>query len=128
MDKHKHKRLGRPRQKTISKAGYWKRNQHAIPTGPCEECGKAPADRHHKDGDPSNNARGNLQLLCRSCHTQHHNRSQRKLSKADVLRVFDLLEDGWSKTGIGRLFGVNESVIRSIVRGSAYRDWTKDVR
>jgi 5-methylcytosine-specific restriction endonuclease McrA len=35
----------------------------------CDECADAPAlDHHHRDGDPTNNARENVRLLCRRCH------------------------------------------------------------
>ena len=41
--------------------------------GTCEGCGDAPAvERHHRDGDPLNNARGNVAFLCDSCHTRFH--------------------------------------------------------
>lgn len=34
----------------------------------CQECGGRPAvERHHKDGDPLNNAPENMMLLCRGC-------------------------------------------------------------
>lgn len=37
--------------------------------GLCEHCREAPAaDRHHKDGNPLNNDRANVELLCRRCH------------------------------------------------------------
>lgn len=37
--------------------------------GDCERCGEVPArDRHHRDGDPFNNDRGNVAFLCRRCH------------------------------------------------------------
>jgi hypothetical protein len=35
----------------------------------CEICGEKPAvERHHDDGDPLNNGRSNVQLVCRRCH------------------------------------------------------------
>lgn len=37
--------------------------------GPCEAgCGAPARDRHHKDGNPHNNDRANIALLCRRCH------------------------------------------------------------
>jgi len=39
----------------------------------CERCGRAGRlDVHHKDGDPTNNAPENLEVLCRGCHLKHH--------------------------------------------------------
>lgn len=43
----------------------------SLPT--CEICG-APADIHHIDGDRSNNAKENMQPLCRSHHISLENR------------------------------------------------------
>lgn len=39
----------------------------------CMACGAIPADVHHIDRDSMNNDPNNLQCLCRSCHTTHHN-------------------------------------------------------
>ena len=36
--------------------------------GPCVKCGKQRAERHHKDHDTHNNARSNIEALCRMCH------------------------------------------------------------
>jgi len=36
--------------------------------GPCSKCGKEPAERHHKDKDPTNNDPSNVEILCRKCH------------------------------------------------------------
>jgi hypothetical protein len=37
------------------------------------ECGYAPAtERHHQDGDTTNNALSNVRLLCDACHTAQH--------------------------------------------------------
>src|ERR1700680_2035956 len=35
-------------------------------------CGQPATDRHHVDGDPSNNIRSNVALLCSSCHMRLH--------------------------------------------------------
>lgn len=46
--------------------------------GVCERCAVKPGtDRHHKDGDPGNNAPSNLTLLCRSCHMIEDGRLER---------------------------------------------------
>lgn len=40
-----------------------------IPTlGACEDCGGTATDRHHKDGNATNNVRENIATLCRRCH------------------------------------------------------------
>lgn len=39
-------------------------------SGPCEVCGEANAERHHKDGNPLNNAPGNIAFLCRRHHME----------------------------------------------------------
>lgn len=38
--------------------------------GPCIACGAVKAERHHKDGDTSNNEPGNVAALCRRCHME----------------------------------------------------------
>ena len=35
---------------------------------PCEMCGDADSERHHRDGNTANNAESNIQFLCRHCH------------------------------------------------------------
>lgn len=45
----------------------------------CKRCGATaessgkPLHRHHKDGDPLNNAPGNVEILCEGCHVAAHN-------------------------------------------------------
>ena len=41
---------------------------------PCEGCGNLKADRHHVDGNTLNNARSNIEYLCRSCHMKKDGR------------------------------------------------------
>ncbi len=40
------------------------------PLGQCEHegCDRPAIDRHHADGNPRNNLRGNVRFLCRRCH------------------------------------------------------------
>ena len=40
--------------------------------GPCEECGAAKTERHHKDENPANNEPSNIAILCRRCHMAAH--------------------------------------------------------
>ena len=46
------------------------------PVGPrttCEACGgRRLLQHHHRDGDPGNNAAGNVAVLCQACHTAAH--------------------------------------------------------
>jgi hypothetical protein len=37
--------------------------------GPCK-CGATKAERHHRDGDTSNNHPDNIEALCRRCHME----------------------------------------------------------
>ncbi|OQB68611.1 MAG: hypothetical protein BWX92_03916 [Deltaproteobacteria bacterium ADurb.Bin135] len=40
----------------------------------CEVCGTTKGLAiHHRDRDRTNNTRENLMVMCRSCHTKHHN-------------------------------------------------------
>lgn len=36
--------------------------------GPCSKCGAEKSERHHVDGDTSNNDPTNIAILCRRCH------------------------------------------------------------
>jgi len=39
----------------------------------CQDCFYAPArERHHEDGNPSNNAAANVRLVCVDCHGRVH--------------------------------------------------------
>ena len=41
----------------------------------CERCGTGPPlECHHRDGDRTNNAPGNLEALCLGCHLREHDR------------------------------------------------------
>lgn len=42
------------------------------PQGPCEACGAANAEVHHKNEDWTDHRPENLQRLCRSCHMKAH--------------------------------------------------------
>lgn len=44
------------------------RAQKAFSLGPCERCGRAGVERHHKDGNTLNNSSANVAVLCRRCH------------------------------------------------------------
>lgn len=49
----------------------------------CCRCGASPGERHHRDGDTSNNNPDNLVVLCRRCHMS----SDGRLSKLVALNV-----------------------------------------
>lgn len=51
----------------------------------CEECG-ATSDLvvHHKDENPTNNAKANLMVLCRVCHGNLHNPKMRPLQRCVI--------------------------------------------
>lgn len=53
---------------------------------PCEVCGAGDIDRHHRDGDPTNNVRDNIVFLCHRHHRGAHSLGGRTLL-ADALRV-----------------------------------------
>ena len=63
----------RPRAKrsgSRAAGGQFARRWYELPDL-CERCSEAKAvDRHHRDADPQNNARGNLWFLCRRCHQE----------------------------------------------------------
>jgi hypothetical protein len=53
----------------VSVKGGRTRALRAFPdVGPCHDCGDAPAERHHKDGNTANNTPSNIGVLCRRCH------------------------------------------------------------
>lgn len=60
----------------ISEKGGRKRALRMYPEiGPCVSCGSGKAERHHADGDTSNNEPGNIVALCRRCHTIEHGKA-----------------------------------------------------
>lgn len=53
----------------------------------CRICDTFPADVHHKDGDEFNNAKKNLDELCRSHHTALENKLHPKRKKVRRISV-----------------------------------------
>jgi hypothetical protein len=50
-----------------------KRAQRTIPMTECARCrGTTRLQRHHKDRNPLNNARNNVEILCQTCHKTDH--------------------------------------------------------
>lgn len=58
----------------VGRWGAYHRAQTAYRVlGTCVMCGLVPAQvRHHKDGNPVNNAPDNVVFLCRACHAKLH--------------------------------------------------------
>ena len=53
------------------------RRRYPVPSE-CERCGRSvPIERHHKDGDPVNNERQNIAMLCRRCHMEVDGRMEK---------------------------------------------------
>ena len=61
----------------ITIAGGRDRAQRWYKSAPCEICGSPKSDRHHKDGDTSNNSPSNIQFLCRKHHMEVDGRKKR---------------------------------------------------
>lgn len=59
--------------------------------GPCVICGSCRSERHHKDGDTTNNAESNILIICRKCHMNKDGRMQKfiELSKTRIKELQD---------------------------------------
>ena len=53
----------------------------------CETCNAPKAERHHKDGDTSNNLPSNIKFLCRKCHMIEDGRLEKVRSSARLRLV-----------------------------------------
>lgn len=85
---HKAKRI-----RTGPEHANWKGNDITVKSGrsralrkfppqPCTVCGCARSDRHHVDGDTSNNDESNVLFLCRRCHMTADGRIDRLVATA----------------------------------------------
>lgn len=63
-------------------SGGRQRARRRYPLGPCARCGAPGVDRHHVDGDTSNNEPSNVEVLCRSCHMAVDGRLRRLVEAA----------------------------------------------
>ncbi len=56
--------------------------------GNCQRCGRKAADRHHIDGNPGNNTKSNIMLLCVRCHQVIDGRHERfmEIAKSSDLK------------------------------------------
>jgi len=59
--------------------------------GPCEVCAHPMAERHHKDGNTANNARGNIAALCRRCHMEADGRIEAAREMMRQIRVIGIV-------------------------------------
>lgn len=72
-------RIGSPRAR-FCKAECWHPDVHRhlarrwFALQPCSKCGSKDSERHHIDGNPSNNEPWNLKFLCRRCHMDEDGR------------------------------------------------------
>jgi 5-methylcytosine-specific restriction endonuclease McrA len=105
--------------------------------GTCETpgCGKPAIDRHHVDGNTSNNAPENIRRLCRRCHMREDGRGtggldhQRahgeahgaaKLTEADV-RAIRRRRPAELLSALATEYGVTETTISDIARRRTWR-------
>ena len=72
---------------TTPEAGRYQA-QHFYEAKACSECGKTGPrlHRHHRDGNPMNNAPTNIEVLCAQCHATEH-RSEAPLSSCAVCQT-----------------------------------------
>ncbi len=73
--------------------GHFQARQKFPEMGTCEGhgCKSKAFDRHHKDGNPANNARSNVMFLCRQCHMLADGRThQDPTKKADGMTQKDI--------------------------------------
>jgi len=59
--------------------------RYRFPLGVCSACGAPATDRHHIDGNPTNNDLSNVTGLCRRCHMAADGRLE-KIRASDVGR------------------------------------------
>ena len=99
-------RIGRPRLPVgeLSEAGLRKRAQREIPLEPCEVCGDK-ADRHHINGDISDNRPENIAFLCRHHHTREHvgkltDQEAREIKEASPSRGHEEIARAYGVSGV----------------------------
>ena len=104
----------------------------------CERCGEPAVDRHHVDGDTTNNALANVERLCRRCHMETDGRlerlriaQRRKLTgeQANAIRerYAALARSGrrrpkGSVDALAAEFGVSTSLVRKIGTGRMWQE------
>ena len=50
--------------------------------GGCTKCGKARAERHHKNGNTADNRPENIEIVCRRCHMREDGRLEKVMAMA----------------------------------------------
>jgi len=101
--------------------------------GPCDRCGRSPAERHHSDGNTLNNEPRNVDLLCRRCHMQEDGRAsafmaarsfsgQRRgrLTEDDARRIRERVATGATRRSMAAEYGVSATTIRRVVRRESF--------
>lgn len=56
--------------KAVAQTGRSRAERYFPTPCPCEICGEAKTERHHGDGNPLNNEKGNIFWLCRKHHME----------------------------------------------------------
>lgn len=75
---------------------------------------------HHKDGDPTNNRIGNLELTTKREHARTHGLV--KLSESDVHKIRQCLGEGRTQSELAVMFGVTPSNIYQIKARKTWKD------
>lgn len=119
------------------RATIYRRNSRHIQKAECSRCGSS--DRklciHHVNHDWRDNRPENLEVLCFSCHSKHHNPVRRvrpgkakgekqgssKLKTCQVLEIRELAAQGMYQRDIAKRFGVVKSTIGKIARKEAWK-------
>lgn len=88
-------KLKRPIDAPVKSDNYGrKRAALNIPMGPCARCGAAPVPYqshvHHRDENPRNNSRDNLERICSACHGKEHSAPKPICSRPGCDRVAQL--------------------------------------
>ena len=80
----------------------------------CAECLNAPVyypgEPHHVDGDPDNNERGNLAMVCPRCQAHI------LLSRYSPQDIWLLKARGLSNAEVGRLLGISRERVRQLCK------------
>jgi len=88
--------------------------------GPCERCGSPKSERHHIDGNPRNNARENISILCRKCHMIVDDRIDpgpysNKSSKLNMEKAREIRASSETLAVLAKRYGVTFQLI-SLIR------------
>jgi transposase-like protein len=116
-------------REVIGFASGWGQAQRLYPLQGrvCEGCGVAATERHHRDGNPTNNIPENIAFVCHRCHMEMDGRLQRlrgrhgppKLTWEIVREIRTSTE---SQKDIARQLGVDPSTISVIQSGKRWRE------